>query len=243
MLPPVWLPYHKPVYPARARLFCFPHAGGSASLYRRWQGQLPPDVELCAVQLPGREKRFSEKPRSSLRALVDEIAAAWIPSPIPYALLGVSMGGWLAFELARALRERGVAQPFHLFIGAMSAPHVRDTSNEHMMSLDAWIAYATGLGELTPQEAEARELLEMMFPMLRADASLTETHVCAEEPPVTFPISAYACTKDRRVLAANVRAWEQYTTGAFSYGELPCEHNFLKTGPEPLIEAVAAKLR
>jgi surfactin synthase thioesterase subunit len=125
----------------------------------------------------------------------------------------------------------------------MAAPDVRDTAGEHRMSLDQWIAYARGLGELTDQEMEARELLEIMHPMLAADASLTETHTYVEEPPVAFPISVFACTRDRRVQAADVRAWERYTTGAFSYQELDCEHNFLKTAPEPFVQAVSAALR
>lgn len=243
MLDDVWLPYRKPVPNVRARLFCFPHAGGSASLFRRWPGQLPPDIEVCAVQLPGREKRFNEAARSNLRSLVDEIAAAFQPTSVPFALLGVSMGALIAYALASALRRRGMQEPFHLFLGAMGAPHIPDTANEHAMSLDQWIANARTLGELTEQEAAARELLDLLFPMLVADASITETYVHVEEPPLAVPLSVYACTQDRRLDAADVRAWERYTTGAFRYDELPCEHNFLKTSPEPFIRAVATTLR
>jgi medium-chain acyl-[acyl-carrier-protein] hydrolase len=242
MLDDIWLPYRKPLAAPRARLFCFPHAGGSASLYRRWQGRLPADVELCAVQLPGREQRFRERARVNLRELADEIATAWKPTPVPFALLGVSMGGWISFELTRSLRRLGRPQPFHIFVGAMAAPHVPDTTNEHRMSLDQWIAYARQLGELTDQEIAARELLELMFPMLVADASITETHTYVDDAPIECAISVYACTRDRRVKADDVRAWERYTTGAFSYDELVADHNFLKTDPESMIEKVAKAL-
>ncbi|MZE55068.1 hypothetical protein GTY86_28075, partial [Streptomyces sp. SID5770] len=41
----------------RLRLLCFPYAGMGASLYRSWPGLLPEDVEVVAVQPPGREDR------------------------------------------------------------------------------------------------------------------------------------------------------------------------------------------
>ncbi|MEK8168926.1 thioesterase domain-containing protein [Streptomyces sp. M19] len=45
---------------ARCRLFCLPFPGAAASAFLPWSDLLPPDVELCAVQLPGREDRFED---------------------------------------------------------------------------------------------------------------------------------------------------------------------------------------
>ena len=50
-----WLMCSRPRPDARVRLFCFPHAGAGASVYRRWPAGLPADVELWAIQAPGRE--------------------------------------------------------------------------------------------------------------------------------------------------------------------------------------------
>ena len=38
-------------------LYCLPHAGGSASVYRSWAGQLG-TIAVAPIQLPGRETRF-----------------------------------------------------------------------------------------------------------------------------------------------------------------------------------------
>ena len=46
----------------RLRLVCFPFAGGTAALYRRWRDALPATVEVCAVELPGRGLRIGEPP-------------------------------------------------------------------------------------------------------------------------------------------------------------------------------------
>ncbi len=204
---------------------------------------MPNDVEVCGVQLPGRERRFGEPPHTNLMELVTVIANAWKPTPIPFALLGVSMGGWLEFELARELRRRGQQGPTHMFIVAINAPHIKDTDNEHLLSLDEWIAKARSRGELSDEELAAREILELMFPMIVADAALTETHTYVDEPPLACPITAYAVTRDVRIEADQVRAWESYTTGGFTFEMVEGEHNLLKTAPEPLIERVAARLR
>ncbi len=45
---------------ARMRVVLPPLRGGGASAYRAWTSVLRPDVQLCAVQLPGRENRLGE---------------------------------------------------------------------------------------------------------------------------------------------------------------------------------------
>jgi len=55
------------------RLFCLPYAGGGASTYRPWAASLPPDVQLCAVQLPGRESRLGGRPSTRVTDLVPRL--------------------------------------------------------------------------------------------------------------------------------------------------------------------------
>src|SRR5262249_60295750 len=40
------------------RLFCFPYAGGGATVFRKWQDDMPGTIQVCPIQLPGRERRF-----------------------------------------------------------------------------------------------------------------------------------------------------------------------------------------
>ena len=44
------------------RLFCFPYAGGGASVFRTRSKNLPIEVEVCPVQLPSRENCLLEAP-------------------------------------------------------------------------------------------------------------------------------------------------------------------------------------
>ncbi len=115
-----------PIPTAAVRLFCLPHAGAGASAYRGWAQDLGRDMDVCYVQLPGRENRFREPPFTSPESLVDAVAtslAPWVDRP--YILYGHSFGGIVAFEVARELRRRGLGEPRHFFASASRAPTCR----------------------------------------------------------------------------------------------------------------------
>ncbi|HEY4595173.1 MAG TPA: alpha/beta fold hydrolase, partial [Thermoanaerobaculia bacterium] len=83
-------------------MFCFPYAGGGASTYRGWGASLSSDLEVCPVQLPGRESRLREPALTSTESMVPAIADALAPYlNLPFVLFGHSMGAAIAFALAR----------------------------------------------------------------------------------------------------------------------------------------------
>ncbi|NJO91056.1 MAG: hypothetical protein HC831_20390 [Chloroflexia bacterium] len=61
------------------RLFVFPFAGGNVSAFRQWINYLPPNIELCLVQLPGHGARINEPIFTRLHALIEELAPACEP--------------------------------------------------------------------------------------------------------------------------------------------------------------------
>src|SRR5947208_15726994 len=102
-----WLTRPRPNPSARLRLFCLPFAGGGASAYHTWPEGLPGDVEVCAVQPPGREGRFREPAFARLRPLVTALTDALRPHlDRPFAVFGHSLGALVAFEWVRELRRR-----------------------------------------------------------------------------------------------------------------------------------------
>src|SRR5688500_10299004 len=117
------------------RLFCFPYAGGGASIYRKWARNSPPAIEVCPVQLPARENRLLEPSYTQILQLVPELARELEPySDQPFAFFGHSMGALIAFELAHYLRRHGLPEPEQLFFSAHRAPHLpRRSSNLHLM--------------------------------------------------------------------------------------------------------------
>src|SRR5436853_7581099 len=112
-----WVIASKKASPVRLRLFCFPYAGGGAQVFREWAEGLPSDVQVCSVQLPGRQSRLLEPPYLDLSELVRTLDQALsVRFDIPFAFFGHSMGALICFELARRLRRRVRVRPECLFI-------------------------------------------------------------------------------------------------------------------------------
>src|SRR5581483_5831846 len=112
-----WFPFARPRPRAEVRLFCFPYAGGGASIFRDWSGRLPGHVEVCPVQLPGRETRFRESAFTHVSPLVTTLAESLRPKlDRPFAFFGHSLGALVAFELSRRLLQDYELQPTHLFV-------------------------------------------------------------------------------------------------------------------------------
>jgi len=84
-----WLYFFSPNPEAELRLFCLPYAGGTVTTYRAWPKKLPRNVEVCAVQLPGRGSRMPEPPFTRLAPLVRALAQNFLPYlDRPFALFG-----------------------------------------------------------------------------------------------------------------------------------------------------------
>jgi medium-chain acyl-[acyl-carrier-protein] hydrolase len=160
--------------PASVRLFCFPPAGGGASFFRDWADALPADVEVSAIQLPGRETRLRESPHARMGPLVDDLSATLRPHlDRPFAIFGHSMGALVGFELARRLHAASAPEPALVVVAGQRAPHL-PLGRElwHRLPtprlLDA-LRELNGIPELVLDNAELRELV---LPAIRADLEL-----------------------------------------------------------------------
>ena len=68
-----WIIRYKKVEHPRLRLFCMPYFAGGASIFSTWHEFLPDDIEVCAVQFPGREERGDEKPYDNVQDLMKKL--------------------------------------------------------------------------------------------------------------------------------------------------------------------------
>ncbi|MFL6126993.1 thioesterase domain-containing protein [Actinophytocola sp.] len=238
-----WFVVSRPRPRAAVRLFCLPYAGGGASVYRGWPDAFGADVELLAVQPPGRENRRGEDPRLDVTDLAEAIAAE---ADRPYALYGHSLGGRYAFEVVRHLHRTGRPLPLRLYVGGCRAPHIRASGPFDGLSrvddeeLLARVARGGGLAEEILAEPE---LVELLLPVLRADFRALDEYEFVAGDPLPVPVVAFAGRRDEAVPVADVRAWDRHAGAGLTVVEVDGGHFFLTDPESGVTERLDADLR
>lgn len=233
----------KPRPHAKVRLFCFPYAGGGASIYRVWPDALP-HLDICAIQPPGRETRTREQPFTRLDPLVDAAVEAILPLlDQPFAFFGYSLGAYVAFEAARRLRARGAPLPVRLFLAACPAPQVpRRTPPIHELPDTELIREIANYAGTSTEVLQHQELMALLLPLLRADFCVHETYASPREPPLDVPLSILGGLDDDDVTREDLDAWREHTTKAFMLRMFPGNHFFLNTERTLLLTSVLQDL-
>ena len=244
--PTPWLMRRKPASAPRLRLFCFPYAGAGSLPYFKWPDLLPEaDIEVCAIQPPGRESRLHEPSLEEMPRLMDALVKALSPLlNVPFAFFGHSLGALIAFELTRELRRRGLPLPQALIVSGAAAPSLRSGLPPLSgLKRDDFIRELSARYDGIPQQVlEQPEILDLILPILRADLKISESYIYQDEPPLPVPVCAWGGTRDPRVSEAALEDWRRQTQKSFSLKMFPGGHFFINEMTVQVVQAVQNEL-
>lgn len=222
---------------APARLLCFPFAGVGASALRQWPHRLG-DLEVCRVQLPGRENRMGEPAYQDFDTFAREAADALAPAlDRPYALFGHCMGALLAYALTEELARRGESPPVRLFVSSSLVPHRGFFGPFHPAMSDERLAdelrkIARSIG----QDEPLPELLPLAIRVLRKDVSMCYGYAPPGPRPLPCPVTTIGWADDGDVRPDRMSEWADYA---------PVRHHVLAgdeftflTAPPSLFEVI-----
>ena len=193
------------------RIFCFPYAGGSASIYRGWHAGLPSSTELLAVELPGRGVHFSAQPISSLTRLTARLADVIAPlTDTPFVFFGHSNGALMSYALAIELRRRGLPLPQRIVLSAKRPPHLDSAEPLHDLPTPQFIDRLRSLNGTPPEILADVGLLDLFMPALRADFALSETYRHTPCAPLACRAVLFGSESDDDVSLDELREWDRY---------------------------------
>ncbi|AGK96289.1 thioesterase II family protein [Clostridium pasteurianum] len=201
---------------SKIKLFCIPHAGGSAASYSKWQNYINPSIEICPIELAGRGKRFKEEPYNNIGEAVEDIYNI-IKKDLDreYAFFGHSMGSLIAYELTHYIMQLENKPPEHIFFSGRKAPNVIYENNSiHKLSeenLKNKLLEFSG----TPKEVLDNEhMCKVFLKILRQDFKICELYTYKNEyPKLNCNITILNGNRDD-IKINHIAFWKQHTSKA-----------------------------
>ncbi len=238
--PSPWIKIFQPISQPTLRLFCFHPSAAGASLFRLWGKYLPSNIEVCAIQLPGRETRIKEPLITEWDNLLPTLTQALLPliEEHPFVFFGHSLGALISFEVVHKLRREKLPIPKYMFVSGRRAPQIPIDNLRHQASNQELISTLREYGGTPEAVLQNQDLMELFLPVLRADFTLNEKYMYFPEAPLESPIVAFRGTNDVAVSWQQLSQWEQHTISNFALHEFPGGHMFFQKEPKTLIETI-----
>jgi len=236
----LWFVRHKPNPKARMKLFCFHYAAGSDTIFFPWKDKILDNVELIPVLLPGRGSRIEEPCLTN----IEDFLTKFIPLlktelDRPFVLFGHSMGGIIAFLVARALQSQGLLLPKQLIVSGSNHPKHRPKKTWYNLPEKELTEIFTEMDKT----AFDSKFFQKMITALRSDLQIMETFPYESARRFHFPITAFYSDEDKIVEAHTINSWADETHGLFEKVQFSGSHYFINEHPTKLIEVINQKLK
>lgn len=215
-------------------LVLFPPAGTGATVFNPWIDCLSEQLQsgcpdwcdgfrILPVELPGRGMRMKETLLKHMDEVVDGVVDALVHTYLgeddesPVVILGHSLGGWIAFETARELESRRGHCVACLIVSAIRSPRLSgvendiDTTAMHLLDEDTfWSVMERRYGK--NKELEHPSIRKFMYPVLKADFTISETFAPEPDETVSCPIFVSGGHSDVRYSRDMLDAWAPCST-------------------------------
>jgi surfactin synthase thioesterase subunit len=210
------------------RLFCFPPAGSGYVPFSALERAAGDWAECITVQFPGHGPRIHEIPARSFRELAEGAADAIVPavagSPVPYVLLGYSMGGIAAYEVASRLDRSASVPPVRVVVASANAPQEVARQAGSAEPSDP-LEFLRRMG--APDELFASaELLELTVRALHTDWMLLRSYRFSAQV-LRAPLSVLYGSGDDLINRRSLASWTGLSIAGVVVREFAGGHRFL----------------
>jgi surfactin synthase thioesterase subunit len=214
---------------ATRTLICLCACGAGAGSYMPWTDVMPPETELAVICYPGREGRFNEGFAEDWDELAeDSVAAVESAADRPYVLFGHSMGGWMAFDVASRITERGGPAPAALVVSSANAPSrgltPQDMFPAQQDSDEQLTHWMRTFGLLPEHVLGDPELGQMAIELMRADIRVRDSFYYRDGATVNVPLQVLTGASDTVIDPGTATQWRKLAGGQFRHDELPGGH-------------------
>jgi surfactin synthase thioesterase subunit len=222
-------------------LICLPFAGVGASFFSEWSGLTRSPLEIVSVQLPGREKRFTEEPYRDVATAVTGIlpdVLERVSDRDHVIIFGHSLGAVLAYELSHRLAETTKIQVDHLVVSGSPGPWAPRKRRATGLDDNAFLDQIRDFAGYDHPALNDPDLREMLLPVLRADVEMHENYCPSWDGPIPVAITSVRGSDDELVAKEEANQWRTATTMQFQLKELPGGHMYLTMSAGRLLRLI-----
>eukprot|EP00884_Botryococcus_braunii_P010404 jgi/Botrbrau1/19365/Bobra.0471s0002.1 len=257
----------------KLRLFCLPYAGGvSENVFAKWSMMLPPGIQVCPVELPGRGRRQADVAVNDVVEIAETLAHTLPLEGIPYAIFGTCLGAIIGYEIIRVAQRDGLPMPVAFFPAAVSPPHLYSVAvmklylttplrpgerpptalyDQVLTRLKNWntltkeqmiMVFEKGNFAGLDEMKRNDRLFNRVAPMGVNDIIMAVQYQHREMAPLNVPIIAFDGVLDGTIDRGNMDHWDQYTASDFKLIPVVGDHYFVSVQFRQVVEVVVHEL-
>jgi surfactin synthase thioesterase subunit len=218
-------------------LVCLPFAGAGASFFYPWNEKAGKEIEIVAIQLPGREWRVDEEPYRDVNTAADELfpELAGELGAGPVMLFGHSLGAVLAYELAHRFSAAPGFDVAHLMVSGSPGPWTRRGRRATGLPDGDFLDRVSEFAQYNAEAMQNPEVRKLVLPTLRADVQMHEEYVSRRSDLLPAPITSLRGQDDQLVTADHAAEWAKATSLEFKLTELPGGHMYVTQGADEIL--------
>ncbi|PEY27155.1 thioesterase [Bacillus cereus] len=229
----------------KVKIFCLPHAGGSAFSYSKWKNYFNPYIEVVPIELAGRGYRIEESCYHSMEEAVNDVYKIIFNqlNNSPYILYGHSMGSLIAYELARKIQISNNVLPEFLVLSGRNHPNSKIKDIRHNLPDEQFKNEVIAIGGTPSKVFQSEELMKIFLPILRADFKIVETYIHDNNTQVCdIDFLILNGKNDEFTTYEEVIKWEQYTNKMCTFHSFEGRHFFLHENIQEIASISIRKL-
>ncbi|MFF2923660.1 thioesterase II family protein [Streptomyces celluloflavus] len=233
------------------RLYCFPHAGATSSVYRPWKTLAPPHLQIKGIDPPGRGTRTREPHIADYRTLVDSLAdhlaadlrqARKNTPHLRYATFGHSFGATLSLAVGATLARTARQAPERAILSAALPPPLQPPDTTASLTDEELLAKIAADGgtprELLTDGAMSRYLVRLM----REDYAVRRQFPQDTALHTDFPLTLIAARQDAYVTPDQMWQWSHHSSAPSRHAEIPGGHFAALQQPKEILTIVGEDL-
>lgn len=215
---------------SKLKIFLFANAGGSVIRFNKLISKLSPLCKAIPIELPGRGIRANDPFFKNMNELIENVYREINEKRegAPYALLGHSFGGAVAFEMARKMYLLGEDTPEALFILGERPPFLKGRKHYTDLNEEDFINEIISFGGINEVLLNNKPAMRYFAKIIRADMEIAEN--CESSPlvePLPSDIYVFGGKNDVTVTQNELSYWKKCTSGKYILNMFEGNHFFI----------------